>query len=126
MKEAIKYKDWPEMVKINTAFSTKNGFLFKDHRIILILGYMVLILGVLYLISGITQNKISRFFQLLDPIGILVIGLSNVVSGYSMKWITNHSSWEERFENNSSTLHKIISGIITVVIILSAYILFIK
>lgn len=115
MKEKIKYQNWPERVKITTALSNKN-FLIKNHKIPLILGYIVLVIGIL-------DFNYSDFSKSLKPLGFILIGIVNLVSANSLKWIANNSSWEERFENTSATLHKLIYLMVTIILLMFLYVI---
>ena len=119
MKEQIKYQNWPERVKIITALSNKK-FLLKNHKISYTLGWIVLILGVMELIYDVTQNR-TDYTDLLNPLSLVLIGLVNLAAGNALKWIANNSSWEERFENSSTTLHKIISISMIIILFICLY-----
>ena len=113
MKEKIKYQNWPERVKITTALSNKN-FLIKNHKIPL--GYILLVIGIL-------DFNYSDFSKSLKPLGFIFIGIANLVSANSFKWIANNSSWEERFEITSATLHKLIYLMVTIILLMFLYVI---
>ena len=122
MKEKIKYQDWPEMVKITTALSNRN-FLIKNHKVPLILGYIVLSIGGLDLIFRVVQSGLADVSNLLSPLGVVIVGLFNIGGSSTLKWIADNSSWEERFENTSSTSHKLISIIPYAILFLCVYVI---
>ena len=121
MKGEIKYQDWPEKVKLVTALSNKHFFL-TNHKVPLSLGYILLVTGILSLIYGLFNSSTTEGFNLLiHPLCSILIGVANIVSGTSLKWISVNSSWDERFANTSSLHHKIgyllISAILIVCLI---------
>jgi len=63
--------------------------LLKNYKVSYILGWIVVILGVIELIYIATQNRMSSSLDLLNPIGLILIGLANFVAGNSLKWIAN-------------------------------------
>ncbi len=122
MEDKIKYQDWPEMVKIATALSSKN-FLIKNQKIPQILGYIVLVIGLLDLIFILFQDGISDLTNLLHPLAVMIIGVLNLGSSRMLKWIAENSSWEERFENTSSTVHKVLNVLSIGVLFLCVYVI---
>ena len=123
MKENIKYQDWPESVKIATALSNKRFFI-QNHSIPKVLGYFLLIVGILDLVFRVIQNSIADFSNVLNPLGFIIIGLFNLGSSNILKWIAKNSSWEERFDNTSTTTHKILSLSSMLILLLCLYLIF--
>lgn len=122
MEDKIKYQDWPEMVKMATALSSKN-FVIKNPKIPRTLGYIVLTMGLLDLIFIVFQDGISDFTNLLHPLAVMIIGVLNLGSSRMLKWIAEHSSWEERFANTSSTAHKFINVLSIAILFLCVYVI---
>lgn len=108
MDNKVPYENWPEYVKVGTAFSNKH-FLITHHRIPLILGYLVLAVGILNLGFNILQGEVNGKKEVLSLAAFLLVGLFNLNSSKVLKWITDHSTWEERFANTSSNRQKALS-----------------
>lgn len=117
MGNVVKYENWPPLVKIVTALSNKK-FYFKQYKLSLFLGYLIIALIVIVLLVALFfyPNEITSA----DSIQFICfgfIGLVNVAAGYALKWILQNSSWDERFENKSSTLHKVLNVLVSVLVI---------
>ena len=91
----IKYKDWPMWVRITTSFSNKIWYT-KSSTQVKSIAYISLIYFV-FLLFGLDENNIDK------TIGSLILTIFAFISAYSVDWIVNHSSWEERFKNTSFT-----------------------
>lgn len=120
MNPIIKYQNWPEFVKVITALSNKR-FTLKSPTIPMMLGYILLLGGFFDLIYKFSQNNISEFSDFLSPLGSALIGALNIASGNAIKWINKNSSWEERFENSSTTFHKILAAFFVGIALVGAY-----
>jgi len=122
MNELIQYQNWPEHVKITTALSNKK-FLITNYNINLGLGYFLLIIAVIGTIFCMYQSEDIVMSDILESLAFGIIGLVNVIAGYSSKWISRNSSWEERFEHKSSGFHKALSIVITVILFAALYVI---
>lgn len=120
MNPIIKYQNWPEFVKVITALSNKR-FTVKSPTIPMVLGYLLLLGGLFDLIYNFSQNNISELSDFLDPLGYTIIGALNIASGNAIKWINKNSSWEERFENSSTTFHKVLAVLFVAIALVGAY-----
>lgn len=104
-------------MKILTALSNKK-FLISNPNIPLGIGYVVLAMGIIDLVYRLSQNSIAGFSDVLNPLSFMFIGIANLVSAKVVKWIVTNSSWEERFENTSSTKHKVIYLLFSIMLVL--------
>lgn len=120
MKKETKYQDWPESVKTSTALANKN-FQLKNSSIATTLGYIVLVLGIIDLIYGLVQSQMSSLTHLISPLSYILVGIASIVSGNSIKWINQNSSWEERFNNTSSSFHKFMYLLVSVILLICIY-----
>lgn len=119
MKQFIEYPNWPESHKILTALSSKK-LLIKNEKFIKRIGYFAIIIGIIYIIDALTSS-VFESGELLASIGFILIGGLNVINSKVVKWVNEHSSWDERFNNTSSTNHKLIYLLISVVMLACLY-----
>ncbi len=113
MNQGIQYNQWPPYVKVATALSSKNFFSSRVYKFPIVLGWILLVAGVAESVYNFAFNK-SYSYELLYSLGYLVIGGLSLWTGLASKWIATHSSWEERFENRSSSLNKTIYIVLTI------------
>lgn len=116
MNDQIKYQDWPKIVKVTTALSN-NKILLKSPTIPYVLGYFLFIGGILGLVYAFFKSESFIATSNISNITYILIGLANVISGNSIKWIASNSSWEERFKNKSSLSNKIIYILISLLLV---------
>lgn len=124
MKNETNYNNWPVMVKITTALSGKS-FYIKNHKPTLYLGYLVLFSGVasfIYLLFNAPISVTSNDF--LNAVSLTIVGLASIATGKSIDWVNNNSSWEERFANTSSAVHKFLYIFISLVLLACIIIMF--
>lgn len=115
MNNGIRYDQWPAYVKIATALSKKK-FLSSSSTLSIVLGYILLIAGIADAVYYFAFNKASDY-ESNTILSSIIIGSLCLWSGYASKWIESNSSWEERFQNNSSSLHKFIYIALTIIAI---------
>lgn len=98
----IEYKNWPVVVRCVTAFSTKR-LLFNNLGPSALIGYISSFLGLLMVATAVIKETESSTFEnlLMSGIGYFLIGATSLISSYSIAWIINYSSWDERFKNKS-------------------------
>jgi len=111
------YKDWPERVKISTALSHKS-FLLKNHKVPLVLGYILIVIGIISIVDYFTRSAASDGMQeLFSGLAYLLIGIANIWSAQSIKWISLNSNWEERFKQPSSGFHKFLYLLVSAILV---------
>jgi len=120
MKNHIKYPDWPTSVKMITSLSNKI-ILIKNPSFALVIGVIVLFGGVIDLIQNVFKFESTNPINLLVSLSYIFIGLGSIANGYSNKWIVENSSWEERFDHQSSFLHKCLYIILTIFLLSCLY-----
>lgn len=120
MREEINYSNWPSHIKLATALSNKK-VLIKNYKIPLYLAYFLVLLGLIGIIYSIVHSEAFVVTDLLDDLCYAIIGGVNILNGYSLKWILNNSSWEERFANSSTLFYKIFNVFISVILLACLY-----
>lgn len=118
-KKEIKYEDWPVGSKIITALSSKT-LTPKGYNIAYVIGIVYLIGTVIQFILDVVNNGFSLTGFNFMYIANLSIGLACLAEGITKKWIAENSSWQERFDNQSSTAHKVIYIVLTLYLLFCA------
>ncbi len=106
MNTKVIYQDWPQSVKITTAL-TNRKLIIKSPTFPYVVGYLCLIVGVLGVAYALNNQDPGTQKHYIPDVCYIIVGLANILSGNSIKWIALNSSWEERLENKSSTGNKI-------------------
>lgn len=128
-KTNVSYIHWPEWIKILTARYVKK-VIPKDPKVVRSLSMLNLVVGVGILIMGYfthnDSNAISSFGGdlVLIFLGILnlVLGLWNFFVTYNLYvWVTENSSWEERFAHKSSGKHQLLYFLFFALIFAGSY-----
>lgn len=116
MNNKVTYQNWPQIVKVTTALSNKK-VLLKTPTISYVLGYLLLIGGVFGLAYALYKQYPLTVENYFANISYVLIGVANVVTGNSIKWIAMNSSWEERFANKSSVTNKVIYVVVSLIML---------
>jgi len=115
LEHTIGYPNWPVITKVTTAF-TWNTLEIKNHKVPLYLGWACVALGVLDAIYGDFTWRNS-----IGPAAYILIGVANIISARVIKWISQHSSWEERYNHKSRVGHKIMYVLVSIVLLVCLY-----
>ncbi len=120
MSTQVPYESWPRYVKVVTAISNPK-FVFKSPTLNLVLGYLLFIPGLLAFIYAFFAGDVADHMSHIPNLGYMIVGIGNIIGGYAIKWIADNSSWEERFDNTSTTVDKIIWFLVTGLLVLCLY-----
>jgi len=117
MNNNTEYQNWPERVKITTALSS-DKFIMSNYKFHLYVGYFVMTIGCIDAIDWFSSSKTEEF---ISPLAFIFLGIVNLFSAFSLKWISENSSWDERFKNNSSLSNRLISVFIILLVFACLY-----
>jgi len=110
-KTNIPYSEWPDWIKVLTARYVKR-VIPKEPKVVRNLSYFNLLIGISVLVIGLNSDSALSFTSFpLVFLGILniIAGGLNFFYGYKMYvWVTQNSSWEERFAAKSSGKHQLL------------------
>ena len=122
----IKYENWPIVVRAVTAFKIGKAHISKESGIT-VLGYIMALIGISILVLVALYGKEVGIFKdnLLAGLGFLLIGLMNVINGYSISWINRKSCWSERYLNKPQLVDKL-GGLLLFSLTILALIVMIK
>lgn len=104
----VEYANWPEWIKVATGLYVKK-VIPKDPKVVRKLSLFNLLIGALVLIMGLSgdANRILKFPLVFLGFLNIILGIINFFYGYKMyQWVTQNSSWEERFSHKSSGKHQ--------------------
>lgn len=119
MNNIIKYQNWPQIVKITTAFVHKR-FFSRSPTFSYVVGYLCLIGGIIGLAYAYTKQYPLIAENYFANLCYIILGIACIISGNSIKWIASNSTWEERFQNKSSLSVKVIYILITALLLACA------
>lgn len=116
-KTNVPYEEWPEWIKVITAFYSKRIMsMLKTPKKARNMSYLSFTVGILviaeaYLLEGLSEAPLGQRMKCILIFGgilNLLIGLFNWVYNYKMHlWVHENSSWEERYTNKSSGKHQL-------------------
>ncbi len=122
MSTQVPYESWPRYVKVVTAMSNPK-FVFKSPTLNLVLGYLLFILGIIEIIYRFFIAETPDHMSQIASLSSVFIGLASIVASYAIKWISNNSTWEERFANTSGIMDKCMWFFVTGILFVCLYLI---
>jgi hypothetical protein len=122
MSTQVSYQNWPRYVKVVTAMSNPK-LVLKSPTFNLVSGYLLFILGIIEIIYRFFMAETSGNMSQIPSLGSVFIGLASIVAGYAIKWISNNSTWEERFANTPSKVDKCMWFLVTGLLFVCLYLI---
>jgi uncharacterized membrane protein len=115
---------WPFIVKVFNSFWISHASAFS-YKLQLFVGYTFVLLAIVEVADYFYSDEISASMQHIQLIsGYLILAIYLLISGYSIKWVFNNSSWDEGYEQNISFIYKALYTLIIILFCFALYLIF--